>query len=196
MRKLKVYFSFFFLASCFIVVTGCNKDPAFSNKEQQASDQLLDVDKVNSSDVIVANGSRGNITVAGGGTTLEFGKKTTYVFNAVQSQGKTSGHINLKFRAGNGALHINVDCLRLFGDNKATMSGIISQFSEDPVGSAPPFIFLGARVSFTVQDNGEGSHATADLVSDIGVIDMDTPASCADEMITYLPLDGNLQINK
>jgi len=193
MRKLKMFVFFCFLSTCLIVITGCKKESALSKKEHQASNQQLAEEPLYGLD---AHGSGGNITVAGGGTTLEFGEKTTYVFNAVQRPGKTSGHINLKFRAGNGALHIKVDCLRLFGDNKATMSGIITQFSEDPVGSAPPFIFLGARVSFTVQDNGEGGKGAADFVSDIGVIDMNTPASCADEMITYLPLDGNLQINK
>ncbi len=142
-----------------------------------------------------------SITVAGGGTTVELGKKTTYEFNAVQHRdGTTTGHILLKFRAADGSNYIKVDCLRLFGDNKATMSGVITQFRIGPhaVDSlhAPPYIFIGGRVSFTVQDNGAGGSASPDLVSDIGVLDVNVPASCSDEWPVYLPLDGNVQINK
>ena len=34
------------------------------------------------------------------------------------------------------------------------------------------------------------------LIQDIGVLDMNIPASCADEWPVYLPLDGNVQIDK
>ncbi len=175
--------------TCLIAINGFKKETTASSGKKLANQKLL---KVN----VPPGSSNGNIVVAGGGTTLEFGEKTTYVFNAVESRGRTTGHVILKFRAADGALFIKVDCLRLFGGNKATLSGIITQFKENPQFPAPPFIFLGARVSFTVQDNGEGSSAPADLVSDIGELSPGVPASCSDEMPVYLPLDGNVQIKK
>lgn len=190
MKKLKMGLFVSLYALCTIVINGCKKDSAISSEPQAT------IEKANLLRTVDTKQSGGNITVAGGGTTLEFGEKTTYAFNAVQSNGKTTGHLILKFRAADGALFIKVDCLRLFGDNKATLSGIITQFKESPQFPAPPFIYLGARVSFTVQDNGEGRSSSADLVSDIGVLDINIPASCADDMIPYLPLDGNVQINK
>ncbi len=189
MKKLKMFFLISFVSLCLIALNGCRKETPFNNERQLA------IEKANLLNVPAAKSSGGNITVAGGGTTLEFGEKTTYVFNAVQSKGKTTGHLILKFRAADGALYIKVDCLRLFGDNKATLSGIITQFKENPEFPAPPFIYLGARVSFTCQDNGEGNSAPADLVSDIGELP-GIPASCVDEWEVYLPLDGNVQIKK
>jgi hypothetical protein len=140
-----------------------------------------------------------NTIVSGGGTTEEFGYLTTYEFNAVQqSTGRTTGHILLKFRAAGGSVWIKVDCLRLFDDNKATLSGVITKVTASPQSNpefpVPPFIYVGGRVSFTVQDNGEGDAAAQDLVSDIGVLDMNVSASCDDEWDTYLPLSGNVQI--
>jgi hypothetical protein len=41
--------------------------------------------------------------------------------------------------------------------------------------------FVEGRVSFTIQDNGEGNTASPDLLSDIGEFP-GVPASCADEM--------------
>jgi hypothetical protein len=143
----------------------------------------------------------GNTIVSGGGTTEEFGALTTYEFNAVQQgNGKATGHILLKFRAAGGSLWVQVDCLRLFDKNKATLSGVITKVMASPHANPdfppPPFIYVGGRVSFTVQDNGEGGAATPDLVSDIGVVNMNVTASCTDEMDTYLPLSGNVQINR
>jgi hypothetical protein len=142
-----------------------------------------------------------NTIVSGGGTTEEFGRLTTYEFNAVQHRnGRVSGQILLKFRAAGGSIWVKVDCLRLFGGNKATLSGIITKVAASPHANPdfppPPFIYLGGRVSFTVQDNGEGNAAAQDMVSDIGVVDMGTTASCSDEMDAYLPLSGNVQINR
>lgn len=149
----------------------------------------------------VVTESAGPITVSGGGTMEEFGKKSTISFNAVrQANGTTEGHIILKFRAADGSLWVDVDCIRVFG-NKATLSGVISKLrigpKADPIGfPAPPFVYIGGRVSFTVEDNGEGSATPYDFVSDVGVVDMNTIATCADEMLTYLPLKGNVQIRK
>lgn len=56
-------------------------------------------------------------------------------------------------------------------------------------------MYVGARMSFTVQDNGEGGSAPSDLVSDIGEHTPGTPASCNDEWLVYLA-GANVQIKK
>ncbi len=192
MKKLEPFFFISFVSLCLIALNGCTKETAFSNEQQLA------IEKANALNA-AAKPSGGNITVAGGGITLEFGEKTTYEFSAVQSRGKTTGHFILKFRAAGGSLWVDLDCLRLFGDNKATVSGVITKVTVNPNANPdfppPPFIFVGGRVSFTCQDNGEGGDAPADMVSDIGELP-GIPASCADEWPVYLPLDGNVQINK
>lgn len=188
MKKLRTLFLLCIISVCLIALNGCTKEKSLSNERQLA------IEKADLLNVAVANSSGGNIIVTGGGTTLEFGEKTTYEFSAVQSNNKTTGQFILKFRAGGGSVWVDIDCLRLWGDNKATISGVITKFlarGEAP----PPFIFVGGRVSFSCQDNGEGSSAPADLVSDIGELP-GIQASCADEWQVYLPLDGNVQIKK
>ncbi|MGI8599747.1 MAG: hypothetical protein ACR2KB_10870, partial [Chitinophagaceae bacterium] len=140
----------------------------------------------------------GNITVSGGGTIDELGATTTYTFHAVQKRnGETSGHFLFHFRAVKGSMYVKLDCLRLFGDNKATMSGVITKIYGRGLleGEPPPFIYVGGRVSFTVQDNGEGGSAPSDLISDIGELIPGTPASCNDEWPLYLS-GVNVQIKK
>lgn len=191
MKKLQTFFPVLLITVALTAFNGCEKQVDFRN-EQQAALENKAVSFTNA-----AAKSGGNTTVSGGGTTVEFGEKTTYAFNAVQrSDGRTNGQILLKFRAADGSIWVRVDCLRPFGDNKATLSGVITKVRVAGDLPAPPFIYVGGRVSFTVQDNGEGNASTPDLVSDIGVVDLNTPASCADEMATYLPLDGNVQINR
>ncbi len=194
MKKLQTGFFVFLFVVCMVFVNGCKKDAATNSKLQLA------VEDKNTLNSAAAKPAGGNITVAGGGTTEEFGYKTTYEFNAVQSGGKTTGHIILKFRAAGGSLYIEVDCLRLFDGNKATLSGVITQLRAHPNSNPdfnppPPYIFVGGRVSLTVEDNGEGGSASPDQVSDIGELVPGIPASCADEWLVYLPLDGNVQIN-
>ncbi len=77
------------------------------------------------------------------------------------------------------------------------MSGVITKLygKENSEFPPPPYIFVGGRVSFTVQDNGEGQSASPDLVSDIGELIQGVPASCADEWPVYLA-GANVQINQ
>jgi hypothetical protein len=177
MKNLKVLVSASLLTICFIAVHG------FTNKQL--------------SDMPVKHSPSGNITVSGGGSFEELGSKTTYTFNAVQqSNGRTTGHLILQFRAADSRMFVKLDCLRLFGQNKVTMSGIITSLTQSPDFPPPPFIYVGGRVSFTVQDNGEGNAATPDLLSDIGELTMRVSASCSDEWPLYLATDGNVQINR
>jgi len=192
MKQLQTGFFVFLFVVCMVSVNGCKKDAALNSKPQLA------IENKNTLNNSAAKPAGRNITVAGGGSFEELGSKTTYTFNAVQhSNGKTNGHLILHFRAAEGSLQVDIDCLRLFGDNKATMSGVITKLygkgnTEFP---PPPFIFVGGRVSFTVQDNGEGQSASPDLVSDIGELIFGVPASCADEWPVYLE-GANVQINK
>ena len=185
MRKLQWGFLVSLFTVCLIAVNGCKKEASFSDNSKSTDDTEL-------------KQSDGNITVSGGGTFDELGAITTYSFNAVQrSNGQTNGHFLFHFRAAAASIYVKIDCLRLFGDNKATMSGVITKIygkgeSEFP---PPPFIFIGGRVSFTVQDNGEGASAPSDLVGDIGELVAGVPASCADEWPVYLA-GANVQIKK
>ena len=186
MKKLQTFFFVALFSVCLIALNSCKKQMAGS--EQHSAIR-------NISDSVEAAAAGGNITVAGGGSFEELGAVTTYTFNAVQHHnGQTNGHLILHFRAAGGSMYVTIDCLRLFEDNKATMSGIITKLYGVTEG-APPYIFLGGRVSFTVQDNGEGGSASPDLVSDIGELIAGVPASCTDEWPLYLS-GANVQIIK
>jgi hypothetical protein len=83
----------------------------------------------------------------------------------------------------------DVECVLVSG-NTATVSGVITNVSEE----IPGFLFVGQRFAFTVADNGEGSSASSDLVSDVVLGD---EASCANgELVPYLPLQGNVQVSQ
>ena len=189
MKKLLMFSFIILLAMGMVAINSCKKDSLFS------SEQHLAIEKPGVSNNAATKESSGNITVAGGGSFDELGSVTTFTFNAVQHRnGITNGHLILHFRAAGGSMYVEIDCLRLFGDNKATMSGVITKLYGVTEG-APPFIFLGGRVSCTVQDNGEGGSVSSDLVSDIGELIPGVPASCGDEWPLYLP-GANVQINK
>ena len=186
-------FSFIILLAMGIIsINSCKKESLFSSKQHSA------IENTSVSNDAAAKESSGNITVSGGGSFDELGAITTYTFNAVQHKdGSTNGHLMLHFRAAESSMQVSIDCLRLFGDNKATMCGVITKlYGKENMGfPPPPFIFVGGRVSFTVQDNGEGGSASPDLVSDIGELIPGVPASCADEWPLYLA-GANVQITK
>jgi hypothetical protein len=192
MKRLQTGFFVFLFVVCIVSVNGCKKEGAFNSKQQVTAEKQIAASSA------TARPSGGNITVAGGGSFEELGAVTTFTFNAVQHRnGATNGHLILHFRAAEGSMQVDIDCLRLFGDNKATMSGVITKVygkgnTEFP---KPPFIFVGGRVSFTVQDNGEGQSGSPDLISDIGELVPGVPASCNDEWPVYLA-GANVQINK
>src|SRR5687768_7255570 len=138
MKKIKLLSFVSLAALCLATFTSCEKETPFD------SAQTSDFRNKRVS-------SAGNITVAGGGSFEELGAKTTYTFNAIQQHnGKTTGHLILQFRAADSRMYVKIDCLRLFGDNKATMSGIITTLTQSANFPPPPFIFVGGRVSFTV----------------------------------------------
>ena len=131
----------------------------------------------------------GNPSVNGGGTSAELGDKSTFSFNAVQHKdGSVNGHMVYQFRGGDISIHMDIDCMNITG-NRATLSGVVSSVSGNT--AAYPFIFEGARASFSVQDNGQGSSAAnPDAISDLLF-----GASCAGNYVTYIPISGNIQVN-
>jgi hypothetical protein len=192
MKKLQTFYFIFLFAVCLAAINGCKKEAPLNSKQPSA------IENTSVSNDATTKESGANITVAGGGSFEELGSTTTYTFNAVQhNNGITNGHLILHFRAAASSMYVEIDCLRLFGDNKATMGGVITKLygKEDMGFPPPPFIFVGGRVSFTVQDNGEGGSASPDLLSDIGELIPGIPASCADEWPLYLA-GANVQINQ
>jgi hypothetical protein len=130
----------------------------------------------------------GNPRATGGGTTIELGAKSTFVFNAVKHQdGSVNGHLVYHFRFLDISIHMKLDCLNIVG-NTAEMAGVVTKVN----GDAPPFIFVGQRGEFAATDNGEGGDSPPDLISDLFLF---PAANCGGFIATpYLPIDGNVQV--
>ena len=134
----------------------------------------------------------GNPAASGGGTTVELGEKSTFTFNAVQKpNGTVTGHLVYHFRAVDNSFHMDIDCLSIEGNN-ATLSGVVTHITGK--GIVPDFLFVGQHGVFSVTDNGEGADAQPDLISDVT---LDPAASCEGGLqLTYLPIDGNVQVSE
>ena len=135
----------------------------------------------------------GNPHANGGGTTIEVGEKSTFVFNAVEHpDGSVTGHLVYQFRSAGFGFQMDIDCLAIF-DNSAVLSGVVTHL----IGEVPPeysFIFVGAEAEFAVTDNGQGKNAPADLVSDVL---FGSGVSCEDGGgEPYLPISGNIQVSQ
>ena len=135
----------------------------------------------------------GNPHANGGGTTIESGEKSTFVFNAVeQPDGSVTGHLVYQFRAFDFGFIMDIDCLQISGTgNQAVLSGVVTHL----IGEVPPefsFIFVGAPATFGVRDSGEGQGDPADLFSDVGFGFGD----CNEfRPVVYLPMRGNIQVS-
>ena len=82
------------------------------------------------------------------------------------------------------------DCLSITL-NKAVIAGTVTMVT----GTSPllPFLVPGARGIFQVQDNGEGSDANPDLISD--VLFPTGPVDCS--LVPpnpTIPIDGNISV--
>ncbi len=125
----------------------------------------------------------GNAHVNGGGTAFEYGKKSTFVFNAVDSDDGVVGHLVYHLRAFNVSFQMSLDCMEIRG-NRATLSGTVNSISGDNI---PSYIFPGSRASFTIEDNGNGRNR--DRISDVVF-----GARCIDDLDTYIAVQGNISI--
>jgi hypothetical protein len=134
----------------------------------------------------------GNAHANGGGTVVEGGEKSTFAFNAVQqTNGSVAGHLTYHFRLADVTFHMQNDCLKIVGTNKAVIAGTVTMVT----GTSLPFIVQGARGVFQVQDNGEANDVNPDLISDVIIYPVGFQADC---MVVppnpYLPIDGNVTV--
>ncbi|RYY00809.1 MAG: hypothetical protein EOO53_21250 [Gammaproteobacteria bacterium] len=134
---------------------------------------------------------QGNAHVNGGGTALEGGVKSTFVFNAVQlPDGSVNGHLHYNIRLTNTEFDMDITCLSING-NRATLYGTVTSVSGSNI---PSYIFVGNTASFTVEDNGNGK--AADKISDVFLSTVFGTVSCADNWNTYLTVSGNISIKE
>ena len=127
----------------------------------------------------------------GGGTAIEFDRRSTFVFNAVRHvNGSVTGTLVYMFRdfGLDYKVHMDLDCLIIEG-NRAKVSGLITKVTANvPI---PPFAGVGSRASLQVEDNGSGGSGSPDKYSDLHGFE----AMCGDDLDPYIPIDGNIVIN-
>ena len=128
-------------------------------------------------------------SAGGGGTAIEFERRSTFSFNAVRHpSGRVTGNLFYFFRDFDADFRVSmdIDCLTIDG-NRAKVSGLITQISANfPL---PPWA-LGARGSMQVEDNGNGSGDPPDRYSDFHFFE----ATCTDDNEPYIPIDGNIVV--
>ena len=135
--------------------------------------------------------AKANLRATGGGTTLELGEKSTLTFNAVRhNNGTVNRHLVYQFRGGDHGIHMSIDCLNISG-NQAALSGTVTQVT----GTPPPFVFVGQKAVFKVEDNGQGAGAPPDLISDLFLFGTATCTIAYPFLNLYLPIDGNIQVD-
>lgn len=127
----------------------------------------------------------GNAHVNGGGTAIEGGARSTFVFNAINSPAGVNGHLVYHLRVVDVKFFMDIDCMEIRG-NRATLSGTVTSITGSNI---PSYIFPGARGSFTVEDNGNGRNR--DRISDVVF-----GARCTDDLDTYIRVQGNLSIRE
>jgi hypothetical protein len=154
-------------------------EPTNTSKQLQNSISLLS--EPNSPDILQS--------AYGGGTAVEFERRSTFSFNAIQhSDGNVTGTLIYMFRDFDldFKVHMNVDCLIIEG-NRAKLSGLITKISANiPL---PPLV-IGTRASMQVEDNGTANADLPDKYSDFHFFQ----ATCADENEPYIPIDGNIVV--
>ncbi len=126
-----------------------------------------------------------NSIVNGGGSAMEGGVKSTFVFNAINQNGNVNGHLVYHLRVNNTRFFMQLDCMQIDG-NRATLSGTVTEVSGSNI---PYYIYPGASASFTVEDNGKGGDK--DRISDVVF-----GAQCSDDLNTYLSIQGNLTVKE
>src|SRR3989442_870582 len=91
----------------------------------------------------------GNLTVGG--------ELRTFSFTAVtKSNGSVTGEAQLKSRASGVIIHVEINCLKVVG-NQAYISGVV-RHANNP-------LFVGHTSIFRVIDNGEGANRPPDELS-------------------------------
>jgi hypothetical protein len=118
----------------------------------------------------VATGAS-NPFAGGHGNLISGGELRTFSSAVVENaDGEVVGQVDVKNRALDVRAHIVVACLKFEGENRAIVSGTITQSSN------PALIVPGRIAVFGVEDNGEGDGAPADRITTIP--DYAPPKSC------------------
>lgn len=118
----------------------------------------------------VATGAS-NPFAGGHGNLISGGELRTFSFAALRhADGTVSGNVQVKNRALDVVAHVDVDCLKFEGGNRAIVGGTITHSSN-------PQLIVPGRISvFGVEDNGEGEGAPPDRITTIP--DYAPPKSC------------------
>jgi hypothetical protein len=131
-------------------------------------------------------------SATGSGHMIRNGFNRTFSFSAVKrADGTVTGQLELNSREFDVVLHIQIDCLRIEGNN-AHMSGIITRSSNPAEGE------VGELNRLVVQDNGEGPKAPPDMISGIpanpGNVDQATCVTNPDRVPDRVVQRGNIQV--
>jgi hypothetical protein len=130
-------------------------------------------------------------SASGSGHMIRNGFYRTFSFTAQKNaDGTSKGQLDLHSREFDVVVHIEIDCLRVVGNN-AHMSGLITYTSNTDEA------FVGELNRLVVQDNGEGPDSLPDMVSGIPANPGNTnPETC--ETNTLVPnrvvQRGNIQV--
>jgi hypothetical protein len=172
MKTLHGYIMLLFLFFSIMLLSSCDNTDSPTSPVENSQVALL----------------KSGANASGGGTTVEGGEKSTFAFNAVQHKdGSVTGHLMYNIRGFDVSVHAKLDCINISG-NTAVCSGEIVKVDGEDLG----FIFVGERVLFTVEDNGQGKNSLPDLFSDVFIgpnLDCDSGVPAP-----YLPIDGNIQV--
>ena len=164
-------------------------------KEDIKAPNVSDESATSKQDITLTTRAGGNQMANGGGTTVEGGEKSTFVFNAVKkSNGSVTGHLVYQIRVSNIGIKMDLDCVRFIGTNTAVLSGIVTQVSGDNI---PFYIHVGSNAYFEVVDKGQGNDSAPDLISDLffPIGAGSANANCTNRRAgTYLPISGNIQV--
>ena len=190
MKTIK--FSYFIpLLACALVlgIFGCTKEnikaPSVSEESVTSKQEVT----------LTTRAAGGNQMANGGGTTVEGGEKSTFVFNAVKkSDGSVTGHLVYLIRVSNITVKMDLDCVRFIGANTAVLSGIVTEVSGENI---PSYIRVGSNAFFEVVDKGQGNDSDPDLISDLffPIGAGSANANCTNRRAgTYLPISGNIQV--
>ena len=164
-------------------------------KEDIKAPNVSDESATSKQDITLTTRAGGNQMANGGGTTVEGGEKSTFVFNAVKkSNGSVTGHLVYQIRVSNIGIKMDLDCVRFIGTNTAVLSGIVTEVSGDNI---PFYIHVGSNAYFEVVDKGQGNDSAPDLISDLffPIGAGSSNANCTNRRAgTYLPISGNIQV--
>jgi hypothetical protein len=125
---------------------------------------------------------------ASGSGHIADGPRRTFALSAVQrADGTVAGEAQLYARAFPAKVHMQVTCLRVEG-----AIAYVSGFNTN----ADPDVFEGIWAIFAVQDNGEGTGAPADRITQLHPAADQGPDACLTESPSdWMDVqDGNIQV--